>query len=104
MARALNVRRLGAAALDLCCVASGRYDAYWERGLQPWDIAAGLLIVREAGGYVTDADGGQDMLDKGSACVGNERIHRPVDGVPQGRPDWRPTAKRLDFRHTRERI
>lgn len=78
MARALNVRRLGAAALDLCCVASGRYDAYWERGLQPWDIAAGLLIVREAGGYVTDADGGQDMLDKGSACVGNERIHRQL--------------------------
>mgnify|MGYP001206701555 FL=1 len=78
MAKALNVRRLGAASLDLCYVAAGRFDAYWERGLQPWDIAAGLLIVREAGGYVTDADGGQDMLDKGSACVGNERIHRQL--------------------------
>ena len=78
MSKAMNVRRLGAAALDLCFVASGRYDASWERGQQPWDVAAGLLMVREAGGYVTDADGGQDMLDKGSVCVGNERIQKAL--------------------------
>jgi myo-inositol-1(or 4)-monophosphatase len=78
MARVSNVRRLGAAALDLCFVASGRYDAYWERDLQPWDIAAGLLIVKEAGGFVTDADGSPDMLAKGSICAGNEIIHQQL--------------------------
>ncbi len=75
MARASNLRRLGAAALDLCFVASGRYDGFWERGLKPWDMAAGMLIVREAGGYASDADGGPDFLAKGSVCAGNEAIH-----------------------------
>jgi myo-inositol-1(or 4)-monophosphatase len=75
MARASNLRRLGAAALDLCFVAAGSYDGFWERGLKPWDMAAGVLIVREAGGFVTDADGGQDFLSKGSVCAGNEAIH-----------------------------
>ena len=70
-----NLRRLGAAALDLCFVAAGRYDGYWERDLQSWDVAAGLLIVREAGGFVTDADGGPDMLTLGSICAGNDAIH-----------------------------
>ena len=63
MARASNLRRLGAAALDLCFVAQGSYDGFWERGLQPWDIAAGILIIREAGGFVTDADGGAGHAD-----------------------------------------
>jgi len=75
MARASNLRRLGAAALDLCFVASGAYDGYWERDLKPWDLAAGTLIIREAGGFVSDADGGPDMLAKGSICAGNETIH-----------------------------
>jgi len=75
MARVGNVRRLGAAALDLCYVASGSYDGFWERGLQSWDMAAGILMIREAGGFVTDADGGGDMLTKGSICAGNEAIH-----------------------------
>jgi myo-inositol-1(or 4)-monophosphatase len=75
MARVSNLRRLGAAALDLCFVASGSYDGYWERNLKPWDVAAGILIVREAGGFVTDVDGGSEILAKGSICAGNEAIH-----------------------------
>src|SRR5580658_700791 len=55
------VRQLGSAALDLAYVAAGRYDGFWEFGLSPWDIAAGLLMVREAGGYVTEPDGGHDV-------------------------------------------
>jgi myo-inositol-1(or 4)-monophosphatase len=76
MAKVVNVRRLGAAALDLCYVASGRYDGFWERGLQSWDMAAGILIIKEAGGFVTDADGEADMLTKGSICAGNDFIHQ----------------------------
>ena len=76
MARVSNVRRLGAAALDLAWLAAGRYDAYWERGLKSWDIAAGIILVREAGGYVSDLDGGSDMLTKGHLIAGNEMIMR----------------------------
>ncbi len=78
MARAHNIRRMGAAALDLAMVASGRLDAYWERDLAAWDIAAGILLVKEAGGYVTDADGGDTMMASGSICVGNDQIHRAL--------------------------
>ncbi|HEY8578937.1 MAG TPA: inositol monophosphatase family protein [Beijerinckiaceae bacterium] len=81
MARAGNVRRLGSAALDLAMVAAGRFDAYWERGLKSWDIAAGALLVREAGGFVSDADGGEAMLEKGSICAGNETMHRHLLGL-----------------------
>ena len=76
MARVGNVRRLGAAALDLAYVAAGRYDAYWERNLQTWDIAAGIVLVREAGGYVTDLSGGSDMLERGAVLAGNETMVR----------------------------
>lgn len=76
MARVGNVRRLGAAALDLAYVAAGRYDAYWERGLQSWDIAAGIVLVREAGGFINDLDGGSDMLTKGHLVAGNEMMMR----------------------------
>jgi myo-inositol-1(or 4)-monophosphatase len=78
MGKAGNLRRLGAAALDLCFVAAGCYDGFWERNLQAWDIAAGIIIVKEAGGFVTDADGGAEMLAKGSVCAGNEAIHRDL--------------------------
>jgi len=81
MARVHNIRRFGAASLDLCFVAAGRLDAYWERGLAPWDVAAGIIMVREAGGYISDADGGSDMLDKGSICAGNETMHRHLLGL-----------------------
>jgi myo-inositol-1(or 4)-monophosphatase len=81
MARAANLRRLGAAALDLCFVASGCYDGFWERGLKPWDLAAGMLIIREAGGFISDADGGADVLSAGSVCAGNETIHSQLLGL-----------------------
>jgi myo-inositol-1(or 4)-monophosphatase len=78
MTRVANLRRLGAASLDLCFVASGAYDGFWERDLKAWDIAAGLIIIKEAGGFVTDADGGDEMLTKGSVCAGNDAIHRQL--------------------------
>lgn len=78
MTKVGNLRRLGAAALDLCYVAAGSYDGFWERNLQAWDMAAGIIIIKEAGGFVTDADGGADMLGKGSICAGNEIIHRDL--------------------------
>ncbi len=78
MARVVNVRRLGCASLDLAYVAAGRFDAFWERGLNSWDIAAGSLLIREAGGFVTDADGDPDFLKTGSICGGNEIMHREL--------------------------
>src|SRR3569833_316781 len=62
MATTTGVRRFGAASLDLAYVAAGRFDAFWERGLSPWDVAAGILLVKEAGGVVTDLNGGTDAL------------------------------------------
>jgi myo-inositol-1(or 4)-monophosphatase len=86
MAKVSNLRRLGAAALDLCFVASGNYDGFWERNLQAWDIAAGIIMVKEAGGFVTDADGGSAMLANGSVCAGNEMIHRGLLALVMGPP------------------
>ena len=76
MATTAGVRRMGAAALDLAWTAAGRLDGFWERNLRPWDLAAGIVILREAGGYVSDADGKDGMLDTGSVVAGNEPIHR----------------------------
>ncbi len=73
-----GLRRFGAAALDLAWVAAGRLDAHWERDLSPWDMAAGLLIVREAGGFVTDLDGGDDMFAKANIIAGNEAMQRAL--------------------------
>jgi len=70
-----GLRRMGAASLDLAYVAAGRFDAFWERGLAPWDIAAGMLIVREAQGVVTDLSGGQDVLESGSILAANDALH-----------------------------
>ena len=78
IAKSGNIRRLGSASLDLAMVAAGRLDCYWERGLSAWDMAAGIVIVREAGGYVSDADGGEQMLETGSICAGNEIMHRSL--------------------------
>lgn len=74
-----GVRRFGAATLDLAYVAAGRYDGFWESGLNPWDIAAGILLVREAGGYVTDYDGRQNLLDSGTIIAANDKLHAPLD-------------------------
>jgi myo-inositol-1(or 4)-monophosphatase len=71
-----GVRRPGAAALDLCYVASGRLDAFWETGLQPWDLAAGTLIIREAGGIVSALDGAENHLETGHVLAGTPRIYR----------------------------
>ncbi|HEU5273410.1 MAG TPA: inositol monophosphatase family protein [Xanthobacteraceae bacterium] len=73
-----GLRRFGAATLDLAWVAAGRLDAYWERNLSPWDMAAGLLMVREAGGFATDLDGRDDMLTNSEIIAGNETIHREL--------------------------
>ena len=70
-----GLRRFGAASLDLAFVAAGRFDAYWERDLSPWDMAAGIVLLREAGGFVTDVDGGQAMFTKGHIVAGNETMH-----------------------------
>ncbi len=78
-----GLRRFGAAALDLAFVASGRFDAYWERELSPWDMAAGLLLVREAGGFVSDVDGGDDMFAKRNIAAGNETLHRDLRALLQ---------------------
>ncbi|MDX8493709.1 inositol monophosphatase family protein [Mesorhizobium sp. VK22B] len=78
MAEVSGVRRLGSAALDLAYVAAGRMDGFWETGLSSWDIAAGTLLIREAGGFVSDMDGGQDMLEAGSIVAGNELIQRAL--------------------------
>ena len=71
-----DVRRLGSAALDLAYVAAGRMDGFWEPGLSAWDIAAGIVLIREAGGFCSDMEGGQALLDSGSIVAGNEAIHR----------------------------
>ena len=78
-----GLRRFGAAALDLAWVAAGRLDAYWERGLSPWDMAAGIALVREAGGFVTDLDGGEAMLATGGIIAGNDAVHRELLRVVQ---------------------
>jgi myo-inositol-1(or 4)-monophosphatase len=78
MAAAGGLRRLGAAALDLAYVACGRADAYWERGLNSWDMAAGIVLLREAGGFVSDADGGSDPMAARSIACGNEALHREL--------------------------
>jgi myo-inositol-1(or 4)-monophosphatase len=81
MARVANIRRLGAASIDLAYVAAGHFDGYWERSLQPWDVAAGIVLIREAGGFVSDLDGGADMMDKGSILAGNEYIQRGLGDI-----------------------
>ena len=70
----VGIRRTGSAAVDLSWVAAGRFDGYWERGIQAWDMAAGIVLVREAGGRVSDAQGGDDMLTTGSIVAGNTAI------------------------------
>ncbi len=70
-----GVRRAGAAALDLCYVAAGRLEGFWETGLQKWDMAAGALIIREAGGIISGMDGSEDFLDTGHVLTGSPKIY-----------------------------
>ena len=78
MGEVAGVRRMGAAALDLAYVAAGRLDGFWEEGLNPWDLAAGIVLIREAGGFVSDLEGGQKMFETQNIVAGNERIHREL--------------------------
>ena len=73
-----GLRRFGAAALDMAFVAAGRLDGYWERNLQAWDMAAGQIIVREAGGIVSGIEGDDDPLKTGDVICGNEFIHEEL--------------------------
>lgn len=70
-----GVRRAGSAALDLADVARGRFEGFWELELAPWDVAAGILLIREAGGVVTDLDGGPDVVRQGPLVAGNPAMH-----------------------------
>jgi myo-inositol-1(or 4)-monophosphatase len=74
-AKVAGLRRFGAASLDMAFIAAGRFDGYWERNLQPWDIAAGQIIVREAGGIFSGIAGDDDPLKTGNVICGNEFIH-----------------------------
>jgi myo-inositol-1(or 4)-monophosphatase len=73
-----GVRRFGSAALDLAYVAAGRYDGFWENGLNPWDIGAGVVLVREAGGFVTDLDNRDDMKLGTGVIAANSNLHAPL--------------------------
>lgn len=87
MTRSAGLRGMGAAALDLAYVAAGRADLYWERSLKSWDIAAGIALVREAGGFVTNCEGG-DPLAGLSVCCGNETLQHELLAILKaaGRP------------------
>ncbi len=79
-----GIRRFGSAALDLAWVAAGRYDGFWESDLQPWDAAAGMLLVREAGGFVTDFRGGERAMDRREFLAGNDAIHSKLHKLVAG--------------------
>jgi myo-inositol-1(or 4)-monophosphatase len=81
-----GMRRFGSASLDLAWTASGRFDAFWERNLKAWDIAAGILLVREAGGVVSDLDGRDCMMDCGHILAANDSLHRPLLALLNGKP------------------
>ena len=80
-----GIRRFGSAALDLAWVAAGRFDGFWESSLQPWDVAAGMLLVKEAGGFVTDFRGGDRMIERSEFLAANDalqsRLHKLIAGA-----------------------
>ncbi|AOE83729.1 inositol-phosphate phosphatase [Pseudomonas sp. TCU-HL1] len=87
-----GIRRAGSASLDLAYVAAGRFDAFWEFGLSEWDMAAGALLVQEAGGLVSDFTGGHDFLEKGHVVAGNTKCFKAVLTAIQ--PHLPPSLKR----------
>lgn len=78
MPQVAGVRRFGAASLDLAYVAAGRFEGYWERPIASWDIAAGVVLVREAGGYVCDLEGGENLFSTKSILATNQALHQPL--------------------------
>jgi myo-inositol-1(or 4)-monophosphatase len=88
MASVVGVRRCGAASIDLAWTAAGRFDGFWEQGLLPWDMAAGTVIVREAGGAVSDLSGGSATFDTGTIVAGNLAIHeRLIETLARARAE-----------------
>ncbi|MBB4264406.1 inositol monophosphatase family protein [Roseospira visakhapatnamensis] len=81
MAVSAGIRRNGAASLDLAFTAAGRFEGYWESGLHPWDVAAGVILVREAGGFVTALDGGPDAVHSGTILAANQHMHTALRAV-----------------------
>lgn len=81
--QASGLRRGGAAALDLAYVASGKLDGFWEAGLKPWDVAAGALLIREAGGAITDFTGGERYLNNGNVVAGNTKVQKELLSIIQ---------------------
>ena len=81
MGEVAGMRSLGAAALDLAYVAAGRLDGFWEEGLSAWDMAAGIILIREAGGFVSDMSNETDMFGNGTIVAGNEHIHKAMIDV-----------------------
>ena len=79
-----GIRRFGSAALDLAWVAAGRYDGFWEEDLQYWDLAAGVLLVREAGGFVSDFKGSEAGLAKGQVLAANDQLHSKLHKLVGG--------------------
>jgi len=79
-----GIRRLGSAALDLAWVAAGRFDGFWESNLQPWDVAAGILLVREAGGFVTDFRGGDRAMERNEFLAANDGLHSRLHKLVAG--------------------
>ena len=78
MREVAGIRRTGSAALDLAFIAAGRFDAYFERNLHAWDLAAGIVLVREAGGFITDIEGGDRMLETGGVIAANSTMHKAL--------------------------
>lgn len=81
MQEVAGIRRSGSAALDLAFVAAGRFDAYWEHNLKAWDIAAGIVMVREAGGLVSDLSGGDKFLENGDILAANTTLHKAFGAI-----------------------
>ena len=81
MGECAGVRRFGAAALDMAYVAAGRFEGYWETGINAWDIAAGVVLVREAGGFVTEIDGGKKFLTKNNVLAATPDMHGPLGDI-----------------------
>lgn len=81
MREVAGIRRTGSAALDLAFVAAGRFDAYWEHNLKPWDLAAGIVIVREAGGFVSNLSGAANILETGDILAANPALHKAFGAI-----------------------
>jgi myo-inositol-1(or 4)-monophosphatase len=90
MAEVAGIRRFGAASLDLAYVAAGRYDGFWETGLSPWDVAAGIIMVTEAGGFVTEINGGRNPLTGPDILAANSHLHRPLSKLLTATTEKKP--------------